>query len=515
MSDRPATRVWEAAAAANWAILPERLPAIFEIAAREHEPDFAAIAAQLGRPLENARAATVRDGVAIVPIEGVIFPRASLFTAISGGVSINTLAADFSAALANPEVSSIAFLVDSPGGDTNGVAELAAMIYAARDRKPSVAYVRDLGASAAYWLAAAAGEVVIATTALVGSIGIIGIVSAPGQNSRTLEVVSSQSPHKRTDPTSRAGQARIHAQIDTLAAIFIEDVARYRGVSPSTVESDFGQGDVLLGQAAVDAKMADRVGSFEGVVAELQQRAREPRRIDTTGRTAARGGSMAQQQPQGRMERFMAWIGGAGDDSAFAGATIAASGPLPLASPGNGFAGGTNATVLPVTLSTTPDPEVARLREQVAALEAEKRTALAARLDGEATAFAERFIAGGRALPVEQGHLAALYRLAASDDAAHGPVTASDGTQTTRVAALTAWQEARPTSGHLGELVPVKAGDDGSLTVLGNQEKTAFAGAKRDDPLTEEEKIRLMALTPTGRAELKRRGIAIPVAAQQ
>jgi ClpP class serine protease len=187
------------------------------------------------------------------------------------------------------------------------VAEVAAMIRAGTARKPIVAYVRDLGASAAYWLASAADEVAVASTALVGSIGVIGTVADPTkQSSRSIEFVSSQSPHKRPDPTTQAGGARIQARVDDLAAIFIADVARYRGVTPETVAADFGQGDVLIGQAAVDAGLADRVGSFEDEVRRLQQRAREPRRIGTSGRVAAQGGSMAEQ---GFWARFFGGLG--------------------------------------------------------------------------------------------------------------------------------------------------------------------------------------------------------------
>jgi ClpP class serine protease len=135
MSERPAPHVWAYAVATSWAILPERLPAIFEIAARENL-DLEAVAAKLGRPLDNARAATVRDGIAVIPVEGTIFPRASLFAQISGGVAADEIARDLRAALDDPGVAGIVLNVDSPGGDVNGVAEVAAMIHAARDRKP-------------------------------------------------------------------------------------------------------------------------------------------------------------------------------------------------------------------------------------------------------------------------------------------------------------------------------------------------------------------------------------------
>lgn len=484
MSERAVPRVWQYATTTAWAILPEKLPGIFEIAARENL-DLEAVAAKLGRQLDNSRATTVRDGVAIIPIEGVIFPRASLFAAISGGVAADDLAADLHQALADAAIHSIALLVDSPGGDVNGVAEVASMIFDARAQKPIAAYVRDLGASAAYWLAAAAGEVVVASTALVGSIGIVGTVADPTkQTSRSIEFVSSQSPHKRPDPTTERGGARIQARVDELASIFIADVARFRGVSPETVAADFGQGDLLVGQAAVDAGLADRVGSFEGVIAGLQQEARNPRRTMT-------GGHMAGQGNQGFWAKVFGLMGEQMDaEAAFTPAVLAASGPEPVAL---------------TTLTAAPDAamsdEIARLRTEVARLQANEALAVSARLSAEATAFAERLIVAGRALPVEQDHLAALYRQLAADDAAHGAIVAADGTSTTRVATLSAWQDARPTSALLGDAVPV--GRPG-LTLVANQETTQFGEPERG-PLTAEEEERVLSLTESGRAALAAR----------
>jgi signal peptide peptidase SppA len=489
MSDRPAPHVWAYAVATSWAILPERLPAIFEIAARENL-DLEAVAAKIGRPLDNARAATVRDGIAVIPIEGAIFPRASLFAQISGGVAADDIARDLRAALDDPGVAGIVLNVDSPGGDVNGVAEVAAMIHAARDRKPIVAYVRDLGASAAYWLACAASEVVVASTALVGSIGIVGTVADPTkQTTRSIEFVSSQSPLKRADPTTQAGAGRIQARVDELAALFIADVAAYRGVTPERVAADFGQGDVLVGQKAVDAGLADRVGSFEGVIAELQARAREPRRMMGGGRMAAQGGHMTQDQ--GRFQRFMAWLGGEGDDSAFAAANIAAAGPQPDPEPAPlrlEHIGG------PALQPSRPDPEVERLRAQVARLEA------AAARDA-AVAWAGGEVAASRAVPAEFDALVESYATASADDAAH---PRAEG-QPSRVAQLAARQAARPRHSLTQELVPVRVTPEGGATVLDPQATTEAEGAPK--PMAVVGYRDYLAATGTGRRILSEHGI--------
>ena len=124
MARRPVPNVLAALTQRYWAILPETLEVMYEIAARENlAPE--AIAAKLGRPLDNTRAVTVREGVATVPAAGPMFRYANFFTEISGAVSYETLATDIQAALDDPSVHTLLLELNSPGGDADGIASLA------------------------------------------------------------------------------------------------------------------------------------------------------------------------------------------------------------------------------------------------------------------------------------------------------------------------------------------------------------------------------------------------------
>lgn len=256
-----------------WAITQEMMDTILQIAERQNlSPEQ--VAKEIGRPLNNTYDVELRDGVAILPVTGPLFRYANLFTALSGATSYDLLARDFQAALTNPQVGAILLNIDSPGGEANGVSEFAAQIAAARGQKPVVAYVGGLGASAAYWIASAADEIVVGDTALLGSIGTVMTITDARERDakngvRTYEVVSSQSPYKRNDPATSEGRSRYQALVDSLSDVFVDKVATYRGVDRDTVLKNYGQGDVLVGQAAVAAGLADRVGSFEGVLSEL------------------------------------------------------------------------------------------------------------------------------------------------------------------------------------------------------------------------------------------------------
>jgi signal peptide peptidase SppA len=259
--------VWSKAAGEPWAITPAGLETILDIAARQNEPPEA-VAAKLGRELQNTHRLEMRENIAVLPLVGPLFRYANLFTQVSGASSYELLAKDFTAALENPEVQAIVLNIDSPGGEVNGCAELADMVYEARGTKPVIAYASGDAASGAYWIAAAADEIVVSKTSALGSIGVVGVYQG-GKDTDTVEVVSSQSPFKRLDPGSDEGRARLQKRIDAMAGVFVDAVAKYRGATPTHVQEHYGSGDVFIGGDAVRQGLADRVGSFEKLLSEL------------------------------------------------------------------------------------------------------------------------------------------------------------------------------------------------------------------------------------------------------
>ena len=260
-----------------WAITPEGLQRVLEITGKHangDEIDIDAVSAKLGRPLDNTRNITVRDGVAIIPVSGPIFRFASFFHSISGATSVENISTDFNKALENPAVKSILFDVDSPGGQVSGIQELAKMIFDARGKKPMTTYSGDLSASAAYWLGSATDEFFAAETARIGSIGVVAVYgdsskAAAKAGHEEFKFISSKSPRKQPDPRTEEGASDIQAVVDDLADIFLSDVARNRGVSVQTVEDEFGQGSVMIAEKALASGMIDGVSTYEDVLSSM------------------------------------------------------------------------------------------------------------------------------------------------------------------------------------------------------------------------------------------------------
>jgi signal peptide peptidase SppA len=223
---------------------------------------------------------TLFGSAAVVPISGTITPRPSMFSDYSGGTSANQIGAAVDAAVVDPNVSAIVLDIDSPGGYVAGITEAAAKIASANKQKPVTAVANHLAASAAYWLASQAGEIVVSPSAQVGSIGVLSahvdetkLEEMAGV--RTSLVHNSQSPFKTEGypqvPLSIDARADMQRTVDALAQQFIDAVAKGRGIRSTTVERDFGQGRMKLAGEAVSARMADRVATLEQVVNEANR----------------------------------------------------------------------------------------------------------------------------------------------------------------------------------------------------------------------------------------------------
>lgn len=283
-----------------WAIMPEYLEAIEAIAIRAMDADVLQLLARdghadrmpaameavaaMGPRLEGSKGSTIRNGNAVVPIIGTIFPRASMIGASTGGTSLDALMHDIRVAQASTDVERIVAVIDSPGGVVSDVGAAADMLRASS--KPITAYVSGMGASLAYWLGSQASEIVLDRAASVGSIGVVATATrqegpdAGGR--RSYEIVSSNAPLKRPDMTTDEGRAAVQAEVDAIEAVFLADVSSGRRVTVDVVRESFGRGAMVPAARAVEVGMADRIGTLEGVLSQNTGRTRT-----VTGRSRA------------------------------------------------------------------------------------------------------------------------------------------------------------------------------------------------------------------------------------
>ena len=284
MNDPKYSRILRAVARMPWAILPSRMSDIIDVLAyqaaggklsADEVREYAGLAA--ARPARSEQA----NGVAVIGLRGIISHRIEAVDDISGpgGTSVEGFRSRLRDALQSPQVGSVVIDVDSPGGSVEGVDEMAAEIHAARGDKPIVAVANTLAASAAYYLASQADEVVVTPSGEVGSIGVFAAhedISTALEREGVKMTLIHAGKHKIEgnpfEPLTDEARDAIQGDVDRHYAMFVDAVARGRGVKASAVRGGFGEGRTLGAREAVAEGMADRVGTLDETIRRLQGR---------------------------------------------------------------------------------------------------------------------------------------------------------------------------------------------------------------------------------------------------
>lgn len=264
-----------------WAITPDKLgeiQGIYLAHLRGDSIDLSAVEARIGREVKNDRRPyVVQNGVALISMYGVVAKRMNLFSQISGGTSSEQMRSEIQAALDDKEVKSIILQIDSPGGSVDGTQLLADAVTNANKQKPVYTWATGCMASAAYWVGSAARGVYIAdSTTEVGSIGVVTShvdVSAAesARGVKTTEITAGK--FKRIDsqyaPLSQDGQQYIQGRVDYLYSLFVEAVAKNRGMTADQVLSDMADGRVFTGQQAIDAGLVDGIMPLDSLIEKV------------------------------------------------------------------------------------------------------------------------------------------------------------------------------------------------------------------------------------------------------
>ena len=297
-------------------VLPHLAARLFGVPLAIHRPKLDVILSVLGARIgladlaapvgytPAARALGPPSGkVAVIPIHGTLVRRTSGIEAESGLASYTGIAAQLDAALASPEIAAILLDIDSPGGESGGVFDLADRIRAASEVKPVWAVANDMAFSAAYALASAATRVFVARTGGVGSIGVIAMhvdqsVKDAQDGVRYTAVFAGErkndlNPH---EPISNEAHAVLKAEVVRIYDLFVETVARHRGLDADAVRAT--EAGLFFGPDAVATGLADAVGSLDDALTQLTQ-SLSP--LPTQVATASQAGFLRNHQ----MESFM------------------------------------------------------------------------------------------------------------------------------------------------------------------------------------------------------------------
>lgn len=246
--------------------------------------DLSAHVAAHRRDEDHARARSsepARSGaIAVIPISGTLMKAESSLMDSTSSVYARM---QIRAALRNPDISGILLLIDSPGGTVAGTADLADEVFRANMVKPVHAFIEDLGASAAYWVASQAGFVSINRTGAAGGIGVFGAVvdrsrqfENLGVHVYTVKAGAYKGMGQPGTPVTKEELDIRQAAVDTYYGQFVQAVSAGRKITTDRAQG-LADGRLHIGQQAVSLGLVDAVSTLDDAVARLQSQIAKPK----------------------------------------------------------------------------------------------------------------------------------------------------------------------------------------------------------------------------------------------
>lgn len=269
-----------AVASEIWAMQPEKMVAIIDFLASQADGvKFTAEDIEAKIAPQTAKAIARREGnVAVIPLRGVISNRMNLMGNVSGGggTSSEQFAQQLQQARDDDSIKAVVLDVDTPGGAVSGTDEAAEVVGSFKGIKPIIAQVNASAASAGYWMIAEADEIVVTPSGQVGSIGVYTVhddISAALEKMGVRKTIIGAGPFKTETnpfaPLNDEARAYVQESVDSFYGMFVDRVAKGRGVASAAVRDGFGQGRMVGAAKAIELGMADRVSTMQDTLRRL------------------------------------------------------------------------------------------------------------------------------------------------------------------------------------------------------------------------------------------------------
>ncbi|MFT4314085.1 MAG: S49 family peptidase [Wolbachia pipientis] len=202
------------------------------------------------------------ERTAIIPIHGILTKKPGAFDEMLGMTSYEQIEVQVKQALEDSSIETILLDIDSPGGEVNGIFDLADFIYESRAKKRIIAIANDDAYSAAYAIASSAEKIFLTRTSGVGSIGVIashidqsGFDEKQGIKYTTIFAGSRKNDLNPHEPITSKSLESLQKEVDRLYEMFLQLIARNRGLSIEKIRST--EAGLYFGKNAVDIGLAD------------------------------------------------------------------------------------------------------------------------------------------------------------------------------------------------------------------------------------------------------------------
>jgi signal peptide peptidase SppA len=231
-----------------------------------------------GRSIEPFK--LTRQGVGVITVTGTLINRGAFVGSYSGETSYEGIKHQLARAAGDSRVKSIILDLDTPGGEANGGFEAAQAVREAAGRKPVIAIANGMSASAGYALASGASKIIAAPSGMMGSIGVallhLDLSRALDKEGVTPTLIfegARKMDGNPVEPLTDAALSTLRDEVHRYYELFLETVAMGRGRRTPARAARDTEGRIYVGREAIDARLADDVGTFEDVLGDLTRRA--------------------------------------------------------------------------------------------------------------------------------------------------------------------------------------------------------------------------------------------------
>lgn len=197
--------------------------------------------------------------IALINVEGIIGKRLSGLDIACGGCDLNNVSDAIDEAMANENVKTIVFYINSPGGTVTGVPELAEKISEISKVKNTIAYVDILCASAGYYLASQCNSILSAPSADLGSVGVYSLyldetraLENEGLKVNAISAGKYKLSGASFKPMTDEERAMFQADVDKLYVAFKEAVTSKRNIKDEYLQGQCFTGEDLINFGFVD-----------------------------------------------------------------------------------------------------------------------------------------------------------------------------------------------------------------------------------------------------------------------
>jgi signal peptide peptidase SppA len=212
----------------------------------------------------------------IVPVVRLAGP-IGMVTPLRPGLSLSGVAHALARAFRIRRAPAVAIVINSPGGSPvqSHLIHTRIRQLAEQHGKPVYAFIEDVGASGGYLVALAGDEIIVDTSSIVGSIGVVSagfglhrLIDKIGVDRRVYTSGERKVMLDPFQPEKEEDVERLKALQSDVQGMFVDLVKERRGGALKGSDETLFSGEFWSGRKALDLGLVDRIGDLMSVMRE-------------------------------------------------------------------------------------------------------------------------------------------------------------------------------------------------------------------------------------------------------